>query len=179
MTFSHRIDSPVGPMILRSDGKCLTAASFSAGYSPGTTPGAVPDAGPAPAFEPVPSETNGNVPDVLRTAGIQLSEYFSGGRTAFDLSLAPAGTDFQRRVWAELRRVPWGERISYGELARRIDAPDAVRAVGAANGKNPIAIIIPCHRIIGADGSLTGYAGGIHRKRRLLDLESGAPTLFD
>lgn len=162
MTFSHRIDSPVGPIILRSDGERLTAAIFS-------------DAGAAGA----PDQVLGPVPDVLRAAATQLSEFFAGTRTSFDLPLAPTGTPFQRRVWAELRRIPWGERISYGELARRIEAPDAVRAVGAANGQNPIAIIIPCHRVVGADGSLTGYAGGIRRKRRLLDLESSVPTLFD
>lgn len=160
MTFSHRIDTPVGAIILRSDGSRLTAASFSdTGYE---SPATAPDA----------------TPDILRRTAFQLSEYFEGSRTIFDLSLAPEGTEFQRRVWAELRRIPWGERISYGELARRIDAPDAVRAVGAANGRNPIAIVIPCHRVVGADGSLTGYAGGIHRKRRLLALESGEQTLF-
>jgi methylated-DNA-[protein]-cysteine S-methyltransferase len=88
-----------------------------------------------------------------------------------------AGTAFQRRVWSELRKIPYGESISYGELARRIGIPSASRAVGTANGLNPIAVIVPCHRVIGADGSLTGYGGGLERKRFLLDLEAGALTL--
>ena len=116
---------------------------------------------------------------MLLVAASQLFEYFAGKRKRFDLPLAPEGTEFQLRVWEELQRIPFGERISYGDLARRIDDADAVRAVGAANGRNPIAVIIPCHRVVGADGSLTGYAGGIERKRRLLDLESGELSLFD
>lgn len=98
--------------------------------------------------------------------------YFAGELRTFDLPLAAGGTEFQERVWAELRRIPYGETISYGELARRLGNPKAVRAVGRANGRNPIAIVVPCHRVIGSDGSLTGYAGGIERKRFLLELES-------
>jgi len=107
--------------------------------------------------------------DVLRR---QLQEYFSGERALFDLELLPIGTDFQRRVWTELSRIPYGETISYGELARRIGNHKAMRAVGLANGRNPIPIVVPCHRVIGADGSLTGFGGGIERKRWLLDHEA-------
>ncbi|MCK9901740.1 cysteine methyltransferase [Parafrankia colletiae] len=107
-------------------------------------------------------------------AARQLDEYFGGGRTAFDLPLRPAGTDFQRRVWAALREIPYAVTISYGELARRIGQPSASRAVGLANGRNPIGIVVPCHRVIGANGSLTGYGGGLHRKSRLLALEQRA-----
>ncbi|MEP6769217.1 MAG: methylated-DNA--[protein]-cysteine S-methyltransferase [Acidobacteriota bacterium] len=103
----------------------------------------------------------------------QLAEYFEGQRTSFDLPLAPAGTVFQRRVWEELVRIPFGERLTYGELARRLGRPAAFRAVGAANGANPIAIVIPCHRVVGSDGSLTGYGGGLPLKRWLLDHEGG------
>ena len=101
----------------------------------------------------------------------QLSEYFAGVRQQFDLELLPVGTDFQRQVWSELRRIPYAETISYGELARRIGNPKAMRAVGLANGRNPIPIVVPCHRVIGANGSLTGFGGGVERKRWLLDHE--------
>ncbi|HEX9165343.1 MAG TPA: methylated-DNA--[protein]-cysteine S-methyltransferase [Gemmatimonadales bacterium] len=107
----------------------------------------------------------------------QLQEYFEGTRRAFDLPLQPEGTPFQVMVWDALREIPYGTTISYQELARRIGAEKAVRAVGAANGANPIPIIIPCHRVIGADGSLTGYGGGIERKRWLLDHEAGQRPL--
>lgn len=103
----------------------------------------------------------------------QLAEYFAGRRTAFDLPLAPAGTPFQLRVWEELRRVPAGTTVSYGELAARAGRPGAARAVGGALNRNPIGIVVPCHRVVGADGTLTGYAGGLGRKQVLLDLERG------
>jgi methylated-DNA-[protein]-cysteine S-methyltransferase len=102
----------------------------------------------------------------------QLTAYFEGKLTQFDLPLAPDGTEFQQRVWAELQNIPFGETISYGELARRIGNPNASRAVGLANGRNPLSIIIPCHRVIGANGKLTGYSGGLSRKERLLQLEA-------
>lgn len=105
--------------------------------------------------------------DVVR----QLAEYLRGERHDFDLRLAPRGTEFQLAVWHELQRIPYGTTISYAELARRIGKPAAMRAVGAANGANPIPIVIPCHRVIGANGTLTGYAGGIERKQTLLELE--------
>jgi O-6-methylguanine DNA methyltransferase len=101
----------------------------------------------------------------------QLEEYFDGGRREFDLPLDLRGTPFQLRVWAELQRIPYGSTISYGELARRLGNPNLTRAVGAANGANPVSIVVPCHRVIGADGSLTGYGGGLDAKRRLLELE--------
>jgi len=104
-------------------------------------------------------------------AAAQLSAYFAGRLTEFDLPLAPAGTAFQQRVWAGLRAIPYGQTVSYGELARRVGSPAARRAVGLANGRNPIAIVIPCHRVIGADGSMTGYGGGLDRKQFLLALE--------
>lgn len=109
---------------------------------------------------------------VLAGAAAQLEEYFAGGRTEFDLPLAPEGTDFQRRVWAELVRIPYGETVSYGELARRLGNPTGSRAVGLANGRNPIGIVVPCHRVVGSGGDLTGYGGGLPRKRLLLDLEA-------
>lgn len=103
----------------------------------------------------------------------QLGAYFAGGLTEFDLPLRLAGTPFQRSVWAELQRIPYGETRTYGELAERLGKPGASRAVGLANGKNPVSIIVPCHRVIGASGSLTGYGGGLDRKRRLLAFEKG------
>ncbi len=101
----------------------------------------------------------------------ELDEYFAGRRRAFDLVLAPAGTPFQLAVWEELRRIPFGGTTTYGELARRVGRPTAARAVGAAVGRNPISIIVPCHRVVGSDGALTGFAGGLDRKRALLALE--------
>jgi methylated-DNA-[protein]-cysteine S-methyltransferase len=115
----------------------------------------------------------------------QLEEYFAGARQEFDLPLDPKGTPFQLETWRALRTIPFGATISYGELARRLGKPSAVRAVGAANGRNPISIIVPCHRVIGSDGSLAGYGGGLEVKRRLLELEGvrlapreATPTLF-
>ncbi|MFC5580040.1 methylated-DNA--[protein]-cysteine S-methyltransferase [Rhodanobacter terrae] len=107
----------------------------------------------------------------LKFAHVQLEEYFAGVRRHFELPLHPHGTPFQLAVWDELGRIPYGVTISYGELARRIDKPQAVRAVGAANGRNPLPIVLPCHRVIGADGSLTGFGGGLPTKRYLLMLE--------
>lgn len=115
---------------------------------------------------------------VLAAAVEQLEAYFAGDLFEFDLPLAAAGTDFQRRVWAQLCRIPYGETVSYMEVAERIGDRKAVRAVGLANGRNPIAIVVPCHRVIGANGKLTGYAGGLWRKERLLSLERGEPALF-
>jgi methylated-DNA-[protein]-cysteine S-methyltransferase len=110
----------------------------------------------------------------------QLTEYFAGDRTEFDLPLAMAGTPFQQTVWAALRDIPYGETISYGQLADRIGRPSASRAVGLANGRNPVSIIVPCHRVVGSTGDLTGYGGGIERKRALLTFEkSKGRTGFD
>ena len=107
----------------------------------------------------------------FKAAADQLDAYFEGERTRFDLPLAPVGSEFQQRVWAALQEIPYGQTESYGEVAERIGSPGAARAVGLANGKNPISILIPCHRVVGANGSLTGYGGGLDRKRQLLDLE--------
>jgi|SRR5215211_1573555 len=115
--------------------------------------------------------------DALRAARTQLTEYFGGERTAFELPLRPGGGAFQLRVWEALRAIPYGETTSYGALARALGAPGAARAVGAANGANPIAIVVPCHRVVGASGALTGYAGGLACKRALLDLEIGRAAL--
>jgi methylated-DNA-[protein]-cysteine S-methyltransferase len=120
---------------------------------------------------------DGAFPDAVE----QLEAYFAGDRTDFDLDLYLVGTAFQRRVWEALLTIPYGETRSYGEIARQIRSPGAFRAVGLANGHNPIGIIVPCHRVIGSNGSLTGYGGGLDRKRALLALEKSrtAPALFD
>jgi methylated-DNA-[protein]-cysteine S-methyltransferase len=119
-----------------------------------------------------PAGTFGGPDAALFTeAAGQLEEYFAGRRTAFDLPLALAGTPFQQRVWAALGKIPYGETISYGQLADRIGQPTAARAVGLANGRNPIGIIVPCHRVVGSGGDLTGYGGGLERKRYLLGFE--------
>jgi methylated-DNA-[protein]-cysteine S-methyltransferase len=110
-------------------------------------------------------------PDSHADAAAQLNAYFAGELREFDLQLAPSGTSFQREVWSALRRIPYGATASYGDIARMIGKPDAVRAVGAANGRNPLAIVVPCHRVIGSDGSLVGYSGGMHIKVALLKLE--------
>ena len=120
----------------------------------------------------------GGTDSLLDEARRQLVAYFTGRLRAFDLPLAPNGTDFQRRVWSALREIPFGATISYAELARRVSNAAAVRAVGAANGRNPIPIIVPCHRVIGSSGSLTGFGGGLHRKQWLLRHE-GAQGEFD
>jgi methylated-DNA-[protein]-cysteine S-methyltransferase len=153
---SARISSPIGMLTLRSNGSALMQLLIARDEE--TTP------------ETVPAEAD----PVLAAAREQLDAYFDSRLTEFDLPLEPRGTDFQRRVWDSLKAIPFGETISYAELARRIDQPKAVRAVGAANGRNPLMIIVPCHRVIGADGSLTGFGGGIDRKRWLLDHETRA-----
>jgi methylated-DNA-[protein]-cysteine S-methyltransferase len=153
---SMRITSPIGTLTLVSNGTALTRLSIA-------------DADAA-ADTHVPSEAD----PVLAAAREQLDAYFDMRLTQFDLPLEPRGTDFQQRVWESLRVIPFGETISYAELARRVGNPKAVRAVGAANGRNPLMIIVPCHRVIGADGSLTGFGGGIDRKRWLLEHETRA-----
>lgn len=125
----------------------------------------------APALADIAAE-----PSAFRDVADQLAAYFAGELTEFDLALDPSGTPFQLTVWAALRTIPYGQTRSYADIARQIGSPTASRAVGLANGRNPISIIVPCHRVIGANGSLTGYGGGIERKRALLDLES--PLLF-
>lgn len=112
------------------------------------------------------------IPEVLEDAVYQLNEYFEGKRTSFDLELDPSGTDFQQKVWKALLEIPFGKTVSYLELSKTMGDVKAIRAVAAANGKNPLWIIVPCHRVIGSDGSLTGYAGGLSRKKWLLEHES-------
>ncbi|MEH6769857.1 methylated-DNA--[protein]-cysteine S-methyltransferase [Maribacter arcticus] len=112
------------------------------------------------------------MPESLEDAVYQLNEYFEGIRTEFQLDLNPEGTEFQKKVWLELQNIPYGRTASYMELSKLIGDPKAIRAVGAANGRNPLWIVVPCHRVIGSDGSLTGYAGGLHRKKWLLEHES-------
>lgn len=119
--------------------------------------------------EMVVSET---IPSELKEAVTQLQEYFNGERREFTLKLSPKGTDFQQKVWKELEKIPYGKTVSYQQIANNLGNPKVIRAAASANGKNPISIIIPCHRVIGSDGSLTGYAGGLHRKKWLLDLEN-------
>lgn len=159
----HEIDSPVGRLLLAGDGDSLIQVGFQSGPRP---------------IRPVDGWIVDGTP--FRAAVAQLEEYFAGKRRRFELSLAPRGTMFQRQVWRALTEIPYGRTISYGELARRIGNPSASRAVGLANGANPLPIIVPCHRVIGADGSLTGFGGGLPIKRRLLALEGAttdAPTL--
>lgn len=124
-------------------------------------------------FAPYETPACAEAPDdpLLVEAVRQLGEHFAGELTDFDLPLAPPGTPFQQRVWGELRRIPYGVTTTYGELAERLGDPRCVRAVGLANGRNPIAVVVPCHRVIGSDGKLRGYAGGVERKQWLLALE--------
>ena len=150
-------DSPLGQILLTASESALTGLHFvGEKYYPNVLPAWRYDAD----FS------------VIKSTMTQLDEYFAGKRQAFEVALAPEGTEFQRLVWDRLTTIRFGETATYGELARRIGDVNAVRAVGAANGRNPISIVIPCHRVIGADGSLTGYAGGLDRKLALLRLES-------
>jgi methylated-DNA-[protein]-cysteine S-methyltransferase len=125
-----------------------------------------------------PLDEQAHDPAALAPAVAQLDEYFAGERTAFELPLALAGTPFQLDVWGELRRIPFGTTITYGELARRVGRVDRVRAVAATVGRTPVPIVVPCHRVVGADGTLVGYGGGLHRKQALLDLERRQLTLL-
>ena len=149
--YAHTLDSPIGPLtlVVNADG-ALTHILF--------------------AHQAPPADVSWDA-DRCAAAATQLREYFAGERTDFDLPLAPAGSDFQRRVWDELRRIGHGEVVDYGGLGMRVGRPGAARAVGRANATNPIPIVIPCHRVIGADGTLTGYAGGLDAKLALLRLE--------
>jgi methylated-DNA-[protein]-cysteine S-methyltransferase len=156
-TFYTQIPSPIGPLQLIGDGQSLHGL-YMHPYNP-------PDDWKE-AREPFANAID------------QLNQYFAGERTEFDLELDMRGTQFQKDVWNALLTIPYGETRSYGEIARQIGRPDRARAVGAANGSNPISIIVPCHRVIGADGSLTGYGGGLDRKRFLLDHEAGVGSLL-
>ncbi|MEW6583817.1 MAG: methylated-DNA--[protein]-cysteine S-methyltransferase [Actinomycetota bacterium] len=145
------IDSPVGPLTLVATRAALRAVRFAGERGEGPAPGGGAVAHP-----------------VLAEAARQLGEYFAGERTAFDLPLDPVGTPFQRRAWMALRGIPYGATVSYGEQARLMGEPGKARAVGAANGRNPLAIVVPCHRVVGSDGSLTGFGGGVDVKAWLL-----------
>lgn len=150
------LDSPVGRLLLSSDGSSLTGVRFPSARAP------------APPAEVVVDHSD----PLLSAACEQLGQYFAGQRQVFELPLVAHGSDFQQRVWAELSRIPFGETISYGELALRLGDKGASRAVGLANNRNPIPIIIPCHRVIGADGSMVGFGGGVERKQWLLRHEA-------
>ena len=157
-----RFESPIGELLLTASDSALTAVWF-----PGSG-----DVTAAPA-----NDGRGPANAVLTRACEQLAEYFAGRRTTFAVPLEPAGTPFQRRVWDALRAIPYGTTLSYSDLARRLGDVRATRAVGAANGRNPIPIIVPCHRVVGADGSLTGFGGGLDRKRWLLEHEGALMRL--
>jgi len=150
------VPSPIGPLVLGAHGGSLTAV-----HLPGS-PGAPPE----------PAGVSAADATVLACAAAQLTAYFAGSLRVFDLPLAPAGTAFQQAVWRALAAIPCGHTTSYGELARALGRPSASRAVGAANGANPLAIVVPCHRVVGASGALTGYAGGVDAKRWLLAHEA-------
>jgi methylated-DNA-[protein]-cysteine S-methyltransferase len=149
------LDSPIGELLLVGDGTTLHGLVMQDGKRP-------VEIGPDWARDDT----------AFAEARTQLAEYFAGERTEFDVPVHLDGTEFQVRVWNALREIPYGTTISYGELARRVGRPTGARAVGAANGRNPVAVVVPCHRVIGADGSLTGFGGGTERKQLLLGLEA-------
>ena len=157
MRYWHEIDSPIGRLLLVGTGHSLLRVHFQAGPHP-LRPGKDWRAAAAPFAQ----------------AQTQLGEYFRGTRRSFELALAPEGTPFQLAVWRALSAIPYGETVSYGEIARRLGLEAGARAVGLANGSNPLPIIVPCHRVIGADGTLTGFGGGLQIKRSLLALEGAA-----
>ncbi len=162
MRYYDFYESPHGEMLLVADGEGLSGVYFGGQkYYPQVAPQWRRDAQHAP----------------LRQAKHELAEYFGGERKRFEVALAPAGTPFQRAVWKAISSVGFGQTITYGELANRAGCPGSARAAGAATGRNPIGVIVPCHRIVGADGSLTGYAGGLAIKRVLLALEAATPEL--
>jgi methylated-DNA-[protein]-cysteine S-methyltransferase len=159
------VETPIGPLTLVGDGRALSGLY-------------IPDHARRPGTASFGERDDESFADARR----QLAQYFAGARTEFDLPLAPRGNDFQQAVWRLLTTIPYGRTRSYGQLAAQLGDPGLARAVGAANGRNPISIVVPCHRVVGHDGSLTGYAGGLARKAFLLDLERPAaarlPTLF-
>lgn len=155
------MDSPIGRLLLAGDADALAIIDFQSGPRP---------------RRPGPAWTEDARP--FERAIAELREYFAGDRRVFTVPLAPAGTPFQLRVWRALLEIPYGETTSYGALARRLGQPTAPRAVGLANGSNPLPVIVPCHRVIGANGSLTGYGGGLPIKQRLLALERSGERLF-
>ena len=151
------MDSPLGKLVLESDGDSIISIHITAVDE--TVMDSLPDANDL------------HIPACLELCKMQLREYFDGARDLFDLPLSPAGTPFQKKVWDALLQIPFGQTISYQELAKRLGDPKVIRAAGSANGKNPIAIVIPCHRVIGSNGDLVGYAGGLENKKWLLDHE--------
>ena len=155
----HEVDSPIGTLLLLGDGTALTGLRMEPH-----------ERSPDWSHDPAP----------FRDAESQLEAYFAGELTDFDLPLAPRGTSFQLKVWSALTEIPYGTTTTYGAIAAAVGRPDAVRAIGACNGQNPIAVIVPCHRVVGADGTLVGYGGGLERKRTLLELEAehAAPRLW-
>lgn len=153
------MDSPIGTLTLVADGAGLCSIDF-----------------PPPASPPPGVAWRDGDGGVLADARSQLEEYFAGTRRDFDLRLSPHGTDFQRQVWAALAAIPYGRTWSYRDIAHRIGRPTATRAVGAANGRNPLPIVVPCHRVIGANGTLTGFGGGLPIKAFLLRLEGALPA---
>ena len=156
-TFAYtRVASPLGTLMIVADGRALTGVYFDGQRHQPPIGDDWVDRDDAP---------------LLRRAASQIAEFFSGARAHFDLPLAPSGTAFQRSVWDAIAKVPRGQTISYAELAERAGSPGSARAAGTATGRNPLSIVIPCHRIVGSDGALTGYAGGLDRKRALLALE--------
>ena len=152
------VPSPVGPLTLAGVGSTLMHLRMADQTHEPDRSGWQPD------------------PDAFSDVAGQLQEYFAGARTEFDVEVDLIGTEFQRRVWAALRTIPYGQTRSYGQIAEQIGSPGASRAVGLANGRNPVAIVVPCHRVIGAAGAMTGYGGGLDRKRALLDLEAKNPA---
>jgi len=151
---SNVYESPIGKLTLASNGEAITQVEFEG------------------SRHPLPEHPRGD-DKVLKQARKELDAYFAGKLKTFTVPVAPAGTEFQKKAWKALQKIPYGATRSYGQQARAIGAPQASRAVGAANGRNPIPVIIPCHRVIGANGSLTGFGGGMERKKFLLDLEQG------
>lgn len=148
--------SPLGDLLVVAEDHVLVRVSFPPYEEPGG--------------DPAPGDP------VLAQAVRELTEYFAGTRREFEVPVGPPGTPFQQAVWAQLRQVPYGETATYAELAQRLGSPGAVRAVGSANGRNPVGVLVPCHRVIGSDGNLRGYAGGVERKLALLALERGGPS---
>lgn len=167
---STTLSSPIGTLTLIASSRGLRAVLWQDDDPARAGLDEVPAAGT--------SDDLASAQDVLDLAVAQLGEYFDGGRRSFDVPLDLVGTDFQVAAWRALTEIPYGETRTYAQQAEAIGRPTAVRAVGAANGRNPVSIVVPCHRVVGADGSMTGFAGGVDVKRRLLDLEQGTPALF-
>ena len=163
MLASSVVDTPVGPLTVVASDDGVRAILWDGDDPTRVTLGDV-------------APTEGH--PILTQAAAELAEYFMGTRTRFDVPVDVVGTEFQQRVWNELRKIPYGSTTTYGAIAVDLGNPDASRAVGAANGRNPVSIIVPCHRVVGSAGDLTGFAGGIERKAALLDLERGVGTLF-